>query len=239
MISVIFQCHDRLPLVQICLERFLHMIEGWDYELIMLWDRHNKEFFHTVNEIANPHWWIIDREEPTRGLRGKGLNRAFDIASGDYYLFLEDDWYWHTPCLNDAIVALEHVDFIRLCRKPFQATEYDYGWWYEHKPDTGYAWNFNPQLTKEKFLAGRFPEDKWSIEGEYHDRFRTTGRRAGFSKEDHFAHIGIINARGIYRLNHLYRMDGLEPLDYFKSLSPSQRHLDLYKEYLTLEVERI
>ena len=226
MISVLFQCHARPELTQLCLERSLDILSKYDYELIVLYDSNDPEYFKLIKEFS-PDWMIIGG-----GGRGNILNRAYEIARGEYFLFLENDWYWVDDCIELAKSALKEIDFIRLLKTPLNPKGVNNGVYTIHPDKKSFRWNFNPHMTKEKFLAGRFPEDRWSIEGIYCERFNETNKISALMNKDYFVHLGVISSRLKYRLQHLMRMNYKDPIEFFNQFNPSSKHMELYKEYL-------
>ena len=235
-LSVVLQGYRRPILTRIILERLIEKLSGYDYELFIVTDSLNPEYVTILNDIAPEAYMLSSIHHLTRKRRGQLLNRAYQMLTGDYLMYVENDWYYVKDCIELGMKALnDGLDFIRFAQTPFNPG-IDRGDYYEHHTTTGFQWNWNPGLAKDPFPAGTFPENVERIEGHYSDMFVEAGKRGGMLKDDYFTHIGVINARGSYIKPHERFFKGYSnALTFFKSLNPSTKHIELYEQYLKTE----
>lgn len=162
MISVIFNCAKRLSLTKMILMRFLDVLE-WDMEFVLVYDGQDENYLRELRKIIIPDVEIINY----RGIsQGELFNAALDRSNGDYYMHMENDWWWfNNHCVDEGMYALkkfEDVDIIRLVALPYGYGSGDgcvklldtYMW--EINPRQHMSFHFNPQLRYEKFVGGRY-----------------------------------------------------------------------------------
>ena len=205
MISVVFTCKGRPHLTQLCLSRFIELMSE-PYQLIIAYDDMKYTHYDMLRKTA-PNSIILCRDESDKS-RFSLINQALDYAKGDFYMHLENDFYWQRrSCLLDAIAAFdmyEDLDFIRFENLPFGPNVFT-----EYRPlpsdrvgvmkrDAPYQFSFNPHLRRDKFPCGRFKDGGFKKQPEQHhnDTYRGT---SGCLMGDNFRHLGIYDEGGHYK----------------------------------------
>lgn len=186
------------------------------------------------------------------------INRGVDAATGDYFMHLENDFYWDNPnCVDEALIAFEKVpelDYVRFEFIPFTKEdcqeciklENDVLCLYkEDRPR--FQFTFNPHLRKTKFPIGRFieaPIPGKQPEGVFADMYRKTGRQAGCLMGENFRHIGVYAEQGYYKPYYTNRMtlrrdpisDELfktfKPMEEFKKFCSNPNYIELFRRHL-------
>jgi hypothetical protein len=142
------------------------------------------------------------------GSRFRLINEALDDAEGDYFMHLENDFYWQDPrALDEALNALHQypeIDYIRFEYLPFtkkvfnrteQVGERGIHWM---KDDAPYRFTFNPHIRREKFPCGRFQEKGFTKQPEQHHNDNYDGVSCCMDGEN-FRHLGIYDEGGNYK----------------------------------------
>ena len=205
MIAVIFTCKGRPHLTELCLRRLIELMPE-PYRLTICYDDVNYTHYDMLRRVA-PKAIIVCRDEDDKS-RFSLINQALDYTEGDYYMHVENDFYWQRgECLSDAVAALQmygYLDYIRFEHLPFGPktfTEY-------HalpsdkvgvmKSDAPFQFTFNPHLRRDKFPCGRFKEDGFKKQPEQHhnDAYRGT---SGCLFGENFRHLGIYDEGGNYK----------------------------------------
>jgi len=242
-LSVCLTGHSRPLLSQLVFERAKDILDGYDCEFTFAYDRDpespHDELIEIVKLLFDIKEVVISKHHTKRG---ELLNDAFMKSSGEYYIFLENDWYWVEDRIEDAIRALDEVDFVRMVRTPFKNFTTIKNGFCILAPETGYAYNFNPSVRKDVFLIGIFREDLNSdqLESLTSTLFNAMGKTAAVLDTDSLSHIGFVNSNGVLREQHFIR-EGIKPslievVKWFESISKDRSHIDLFVEHLQTEV---
>jgi hypothetical protein len=142
------------------------------------------------------------------GSRFKLINEALDDANGDYFMHLENDFYWQRKdCLREGLKFLEQnddLDYIRFETLPFGDNVFrEYRQLDENKIgvmkyDAPYQFTFNPHIRRYKFPCGRFQEIAFVKQPEQHHNDAYQGTSACLFGEN-FRHLGIYDEGGHYK----------------------------------------
>lgn len=234
---------SRPLLSQLVFERAKDILDDYDCEFVFAYDRSpespHDELIDIVKSLFDIKEVVISKHHTKRG---ELLNEVFTKSSGDYYIFLENDWYWVEDRIEDAIRALDEVDFVRMVRTPFENFTIIKNGFCVLAPETGYAYNFNPSVRKEVFPVGMFREDLNSdqLESFSSTLFNAMGKTVAVLDTDSLSHIGFVNSNGVLRVQHFERQ-GIKPviseaIKWFESISKDRSHVDLFVEHLRTEV---
>jgi len=136
------------------------------------------------------------------------INQALDDASGEYFMHVENDFYWENPlCLESALNALNNysdIDYIRFENLPFGPSTFNEYREVPHdtlgimKADAPYKFTFNPHLRRDKFPCGRFMEDGFTKHDEQHHNDTYYGTSACLFGNN-FRHLGLYDEGGHYK----------------------------------------
>lgn len=246
MISVVFTCHKRKELTELCLRRFKELMPE-PYELIIVYDGVNPFYTQMLLEVGNPRHFI---DNPTKRNRYMLLNDALLLAKGDMVMHLENDFYWVDPsCLTDALKAMwnhPEIDFIRFELLPF--TQHNFNRFVVSgghdvlymKPETPYRFNFNPHIRKFRFVNGVLFPSPTKGESEQIVNERYTGVSCCMSG-DNFRHLGILDEGRNYKEYYSERFFGkrgkkaVDVDDYvaeFEKLTDNETYRKLFRAYL-------
>lgn len=250
-ISVLFDACSRPLLTKLVLERAKDILEKYNYEFFLLYgripDKPYDEIVTTTLSLFDVKDIIIPIQLKWDAYKFRGVlfNKALDNCTGDYILFLENDFYWREDRLTETVKALENVDFMLMMRKPFKNFSIKTLNYWVHAPITGYAYNFGPSLRKDYFPVGRYREDLHSdkLEGYCSDLFNSGKKVAAVLPIDSFSHIGLVNSNHAIRLQHFHR-ENIHPsiseaIKWFSSFSASKEHTNLFIRHLYEETTRI
>ena len=205
MIEVIFTCKGRPHLTELCLRRLIELMPD-PYRLTICYDDTKYTHYDMLRRMA-PNAKILCRDEDDAS-RFSLINQALDYSNGDFYMHIENDFYWQrSNCLFDAKTALEmynDLDYIRFENLPFGPkvfTEYRMlpsdrvG---IMKKDAPYQFTFNPHLRRDKFPCGRFKEGGFTKQPEQHHNDGYTGT-SGCLMGENFRHLGLYDEGGHYK----------------------------------------
>lgn len=246
-LSVCLVGHSRPILSALVFERIKEILNDYNYEVIFAYDRSPERpcdcLINIVNSIFDVKHVLINKNHTYLG----GLyNKAFDLSSGDYYIFIENDWFWRTDRIEESINALEEVDFVRMVKRPFHNFKAIKNGYCLPSDGTDFVYNFNPHIRKEKFLIGRFPEELKNIgilERYATDKFVEMDKKSAILDSDSFSHVGFVNSDGFLRLQHFKREEVYpsihEAVNWFKTISPSKYYNKLFELHLLSEVRGV
>ena len=205
MISVLFTCKGRPHLTRLCLMRLIELMPE-PYRLTICYDDAKYTHYDMLRRVA-PKAIIVCRDEDDKS-RFSLINRGLDYSSGDYYMHVENDFYWQRrECISDAVTALDmydDLDYIRFEHLPFDSKTFTE---YRTLPsdrvgimrkDAPYQFTFNPHLRRDRFPCGRFKEDGFSKQPEQHHNDGYTGT-SGCLMGENFRHLGIYDEGGHYK----------------------------------------
>jgi len=243
--SIVFRCHKRPNLTELCLRRIVEMMRGVDYDLIVLYDGDDWDYVYHLESIANIRQIV---RNPLGETMGELLNKAYSLCTGEYILHFENDYYWIKPCLQSALEAIGYVDTVRLTMFPFTISNCERevilhtGKLCIFKEKVGYKFSLNPHIRREAFPVGPFePLRSWRVESEYATRYTEQGKSGGCLMSDNFIHLGLYNARGGFSAQHaMYflgrdwkeRLDELDPVGTLEQLTDNELYIDLFRQYL-------
>ena len=244
-ISVCFNTCSRPILARIVLEQIKKFLDKYDYEFVIAYDRDDENPVDETIDLAKKLFTVKDVIiNKDHRKHGPMFNESFGRCDGDYYMFLEDDWYWREDRLSTAMVALEEVDFVRLLRIPFHSFKNVREGYYLMWDDADYGFNFGPSIRKTRFPIGEFGTypDRPMFEGESSRIFKRLGKTSAVLDTDSFSHVGFCDANGGLRHQHFVR-EGVEPsisgaIRWFKSITNDENHIDLFIEHLKKEVKK-
>lgn len=246
MISVLFTCKGRPYLTRLCLMRLIELMPE-PYRLTICYDDIKYTHYDMLRRTA-PKAVIVCRDEDDKSMFSL-INRGLDYSSGDYYMHVENDFYWQRKeCLSDAIAAFEmydDIDFVRFENLPFGSetfTEYRFlpsdkiG---IMKKDAPYQFNFNPHLRRSKFPCGdKFMDSGFTKHDEQHFNDEYTGTSGCLFKEN-FRHLGLYDESGHYKPYYAERFtlrrgerEILNPLTEFNSFCGNTLYRQLFMRYL-------
>ncbi len=203
LISVVFTCKGRPFLTELCLRRFIELMPE-PYELFICYNGIDEHYMDKLQLLWGNHAPIIFGDVS----RFRLINEALDDAEGDYFMHLENDFYWQRPeCLSEALEFLTHypdIDYIRFEHLPFTGKTFSE---YRSTPsntlgimksNAPYQFTFNPHIRRDKFPCGRFQEDNFTKQPEQHhnDNYKGT---SGCLFGDNFRHLGIYDEGGNYK----------------------------------------
>jgi hypothetical protein len=175
------------------------------YELVIAFDTDDESYITRINNAGTPNAFIYNHDEVSRFAL---INRALDWCKGDYFMHLENDFYWERKeCLDESLLIFsEHknIDYVRFENLPFGMNTYkkfidipdnQAG---VMKKDSPYQFTFNPHLRREKFPCGRFQEDEFTKQPEQHHNDNYQGTSACLFGKN-FRHLGIYDEGGHYK----------------------------------------
>ena len=248
MISVVFTCKGRPSLTELCLRRFTELMRV-PFELVLVYDGNSIEY---VNRLLD----IYDFEYIVMNSQGRFyidlLNDAYGFCTGDYYMHLENDFYWDNPlCLESALSALEQfddVDFVRFEHLPFTKNQFKEFRELPHdtlgimKRNVPYQFNLNPHLRRTRFpMTGGFPIRDTS--GEHFERVMDkawieNGHVSSCLFGDNFRHLGVYDEYGNYKDYYAERFtlkrgeSTIDPVREFDAFCSNNYYRTLFKEYI-------
>lgn len=175
------------------------------YELFIAYDGCDPSYETMLWNAGRPTAIVEDAERKSHFTL---INKALDLCSGEYFMHVENDFYWENPlCLESALSALGKygdIDYVRFENLPFSESVFcDYRE-VPHdrlgvmKADTPYKFTFNPHLRRDKFPCGRFQEDNFTKHDEQHHNDTYYGTSACLFG-DNFRHLGLYDEGGHYK----------------------------------------
>lgn len=162
MISVVFTCRNRPALTELCLRRLIELMPQ-PYELFICYDGYEFGYMsmlqHAV-EDCNAKVEILTN--PAHLSRFWLINKALNMANGDFFMHVENDFYWVNPmCLDSALNAFhftkQPLDYIRFEQLPFTHRDFYHYESYEDRDicwmhdDAPYRFTFNPHIRRFKY----------------------------------------------------------------------------------------
>lgn len=201
-------CAKRPYLTELVLTRFLEVMD-YDFEFVVCYDGDDDSYIKMIKQVIQPDVVVMNK----RGLsQGELLNIALDKSSAEYYMHIENDWWWFdNNCIDEAMYAIDKYDFdiIRMVDLP-----YGHGtgegciklkdvYMREIIAGQNMAFHFNPQLRKIKFPAGRFVATSnqrggMDLESAMYHRWNAHPRdkylRSWVLLKPYFRHIGFFSA---------------------------------------------
>lgn len=244
LISVVFTCKGRPHLTELCLRRFKELMPK-PYELMIASDGTDDDYLMMIRNISNPDGWVINYKKVSRFSL---INRALDLCKGDYFMHLENDFYWQRQgCLNEALEVLERdkdIDYIRFEVLPFGDKTFSEKRQIQSntvgimKSNAPYQFTFNPHIRREKFPCGRFQEDNFTKQPEQHHNDNYKGTSACLFGEN-FRHLGIYDEGGHHKPWYAERFTLRRgertidrPLYEFDQFCSNYRYRQLFMRYL-------
>jgi len=233
--NILFQTTRRLPLTKVVLDRAIHvmssdirnMLNDNTWDIMIAYDGDDKGYVDSLNDTIKsatkhplvdepPEKWEVTYTDEVKGPRGALLNKAYDDVDADYYIFLENDWWWKRISVCHALNILDnsdHIDTVRMLTYPFKEhshynvvdyiIRYNNGGYKNHygemKTTIPYQWTFNPHIRREKYPVGEFPTEErnlWKVEPLYDEWYREKGKRTALLLNDCFIHFGVKNSTG-------------------------------------------
>lgn len=259
-LSVVFVCKGRLNLTELCLRRFVELIDV-PYELIMAYNGTDKEYIERLTSIAD--FVAIVTNPPPAKYYVSQLNDAYEMCTGDLYMHLENDCYMDNPlAVRNAIYALEklpELDFVRMELEPFRRHQFrriiDLGtdkigiFKTQENGGPPYQFGLQPHIRRERLPVGRrFPDEPT---GNYHferlidDWWCVAGRTSGCLMGVNFRHIGMFCDGGHFKPWLVAQMtcnpednrirDTLTPRDFiplFDAFCNNPYYRELYARYI-------
>jgi len=215
------------------------------YELAIAYDGIDDNYMKMLYDVAEPEIFVPNYKKLPRFAL---INRALDLSRGDFFMHIENDFYWENPlCFESALNALQlysDIDYVRFENLPFnEAVFCDYrGVSHDTlavmKGDAPFQFTFNPHLRREKFPCGRFMEDGFTKMPEQHHNDTYAGT-SGCLLADNFRHIGIYDAKGHYKPYYAERFTLRRgerkidnPLEEFKHFCDNAEYIELFRRYL-------
>jgi hypothetical protein len=248
-VSILFTCKGRPNLTELCLRRLVELMPQ-PYELALAYDGEDIDYVSRLLEVYDFDHIIMNHGGKNH--RFWLMNEALDKCDGDYYMHVENDFYWDRPgVVGSAIEAFEQVpelSFIRfeflphrenICQRKVPLTDDTLCLF---KPRTPYAFNFNPHLRKEKFPAGKYPLERDWLPGQPEKSFglkwEKRGETAGCLMGPNFRHVGVYDEGGFYKQMYaerftLRRGEGeFDPRAEFYRFCGNEAYRRLFDEYL-------
>jgi hypothetical protein len=221
------------------------MMEPYDYRLILAYDGWKIQYLWDLLKVCSPD--IIVENHRRLHPRGTTLNKAISRTKPDHLkLFIEEDFYWVSPCLELAMETLLRVDFVMLHNRPIgnrQWKEKTERVWY-FKDDALWKWNLHPSLSLNFLPAGPLPAFDRGLEMIYAVMCKKANFKSAALAEEHVMHFGLLNAGNKLVKQHFQHL-GLplnsskeNVLRMFESVASRKEHVQLYKEYLSNEIVR-
>lgn len=244
LISVVFTCKGRPALTELCLRRFVELMPQ-PYELFICYDGCDPTYVNMLKRSANNATIITN---PSKLNRFTLLNMALSLAKGEYFMHLENDFYWVAPeCLIVALETLRRhsdVGFVRFEYLPFNMKQFnrveqmwgrDILWM---KPDQDYQFNYSPHIRRFKFINGKpFKDSNFTKQPEQHHNEGYREISVNMTG-DNFRHLGIYDEGGHHKNYYAERFTGrrgtkeFDPWIDFKKITNNLVYLDLFARYL-------
>ena len=248
LISVIFTCYKRPNLTELCLRRLVELMPD-PYELILIYDGNSQNY---VNRLLNIFEFDHIVMNPQRGgHRFALINRGLDACKGNYFMHVENDFYWSRPgSVRRAFEAFEKIpelDFVRFEYLPLWRSQCERTVKLSDDilcippKDTSYRWNLSPHMRKTKFPAGRLPEKfvyPAQPEKSYGEKYNKYDYVAGCLTGENFRHLGIYDEGGLYKQLYSERFTlvpdqpRFDPWTEFLKFCDNEKYQQLFKRYL-------
>lgn len=252
-INVLFTCKGRPELTEICLRRLKDIPFPEDTTLLVAYDGVDEDYLtmlHNACRSANVDWFYIVTN-PEKANRFALINKALKNVDADYFIHLENDFYWNDPtCLMSALEAFgknPELDYIRFEVLPFNVGDFyrftkvgghDVCW----RSKTGpYRFTLNPHIRTGKFINGvPFFEGPYTKQPEQHFNDSYTGQAACMTG-DNMRHLGLHDESGHFKPYYAERFLNIrgrhqitteEMLQEFNKLTNNLLYRDLFHKYL-------
>lgn len=248
MIAVIFTCRGRQSLTELCLRRVIELIPQ-PYELHICYDGCDDNYLDMLETILKYTRRAKITYNPSKNNRFTLINDALQQHNTEYYMHVENDFYWIDPmCLDSALNAFyytkEPLDYIRFEQLPFTHKNFYHYEQYDGKDicwmreDSPYRFTFNPHIrtfkypTDEPFQTKGFtkqPEQHHNDGYKYHSACMTG---------DNWRHLGVYDEGGHYKKYYADRFTGrrntenFDPWTEFTKITDNPLYLDLFMGYL-------
>jgi len=216
-----------------------------EHELTVAYDGTDRTYEMMLWSVGKPKAVIMNWDKPSRFSL---INEALDHCNGDYFMHLENDFYWQNPeCLRDSLKALERyrdIDYIRFEHLPFTEKQYR-----EHRKigsttlgvmrdDAPFRFTFNPHIRRDKFPCGRLKDKDFTKQPEQHHNDNYRGTSACLFGEN-FRHLGIYDEGGHFKpwyaerftLRRGERIMG-NPMKEFEKFCDNPSYRELFRRYL-------
>ena len=248
MITVIFTCHKRPSLTELCLRRFIEVMPQ-PYYLHICYDGCDNNYLDMLETISrySKHWKIT--YNPSGNNRFTLINDALEQHDTEYYMHFENDFYWVDPvCLDVALNAFyfteKPLDYIRFEHLPFthrnfyyceQHIDRDVCWMREDSP---YRFTFNPHLRRFKYPQDtplQTTEFIKQAEQHHNDNYKY---HSACMTGDNWRHLGIYDEGGNYKEYYSDRFTGrrntkdFDPWIEFTKITDNPLYLNLFRRYL-------
>lgn len=249
MISVIFTCKKRPALTELCLRRFVELMPH-PYDLWICYDGKDKEYKEMLKEtILGCDGYIIDASWGGHPSRFTLINTALKNIDSNYYMHVENDFYWVDPmCLDAALNAFHFskvpLDYIRFEHLPFTHRNFYHYEQYDEKDvcwmrgDSPYRFTFNPHIRRFKYPNDApFKTEQFIKQPEQHHNEGYIYQSACMTG-DNWRHLGIFDEGGHYKEYYADRFTGrrntknFDPWTEFVKITDNKQYLDLFMCYL-------
>jgi len=246
MITVVFTCHKRPALTELCLRRLVELMPP-PYELFICYNGVDEDYMDKLQLLWANHAKIIFGDCN----RFQLINQALEDSTGDMFMHVENDFYWVDPtCLDAALNAFHRypeLDYIRFEHLPFTQRNFnryeqvdgkDLCWM---RDDSPYRFTFNPHIRRFKYPNDEpFKTDGFTKQPEQHHNDDYMYQSACMTG-DNFRHLGIYSEGGHYKPYYgerFYNTRGKnvtnisEVINEFGNLTDNPVYLMLFGRYL-------
>jgi len=248
MIHVTFTCKGRPALTELCLRRLIEIMLP-PYQIHVCYDGCDDNYIDMLEEII-PKGRIT--YNPSGNNRFSLINDTLMLAEADYYMHVENDFYWVDPmCLDAALNAFyfstEQLDYIRFEQLPFNYKNFYHYKRYDGKDicwmhdDAPYRFTFNPHLRKFKYPTDEpFKTEGFTKQPEQHHNDGYKYQSACMTG-DNWRHLGIYSEGGHFKPYYGERFfnqrgkkieDISEVVNEFGRLTDNPLYLELFGRYL-------
>ena len=212
LISVVYTCMRRRSLTELTLRRFRELM-NYPYKLTVCYDGWDRSYRDMIVEAGKPDCIISNpyRTFPRWAL----INEALATWDADYYMHLENDFYWQdAECLDAGLEALQRfpeLDYVRFELLPYNKSNFNR---YEEvggrdicflKEDNQYRFTWNPHIRRMKYPCGEpLMERGFTKQPEQQHNDCYEGLSACMTGEN-FRHIGLYDAHGHNKFQYVDR----------------------------------
>lgn len=249
MIHVTFTCHKRPALTELCLRRLIELMPP-PYKLHVCYDGCDDNYIDMLENLIPSGSKIT--YNPNSNNRFSLINDALIPAEADYYMHVENDFYWVDPmCLDAALNAYhfteQELDYIRFEQLPFNYKNFyhyenydgkDVCWMRDSSP---YKFTFNPHLRRFKYPNDEpFKTTHFTKQPEQHHNEDYRYQSACMTG-DNWRHLGIYSEGGHYKPYYGERFFNKrgknvtsisEVINTFAEITDNPTYLRLFGEYL-------
>lgn len=224
---------------------------SYPFELILVYDGDDPKYLARLSKIYN--FDNIITNPGRKRFRMDLFNDAYEIAHGDFYMHLENDFYWGNPnAMHEALLALEKcpdLDFVRMEFLPFNKhhckerikLDTDILCVFKKYGEGGpfFQFNFNPHLRREAFPVGEYPKKNTTgmMERPLAEKWNKLEKVAGCLMGENFRHLGIFDNLGHFKPGYINRftlkdVKTFEPINEFRSFCDNPYYRELFKNYV-------